>query len=1640
MLATMLRKVSNSAWWPSATGWRLPTFVFACLVAGVGHAQGERKPTPPLPDQLDVRVEAAVAQAETLRAAGDFDRALETLRSASSLVKKTKGNDHPDLLPILDAAGQILFAQGKLPEAEVPLTRAVALRDPLIEAGQEQYGVPQAAALLILGKIHAAAGRVDRMLGTMKRALAMLDAAVGPEHAFTLQARDELVRAVDILQKDLEPEHEVTARANAELAEVYAALGDHAAAAAARKRQYEPRAGHLGAGHASTLAAAGEYGRALALAGQWTEAIAVVNAAAAAGEKDAGCDRNALAELLRDSARLHLAVEDYSPAEEAVRRALVLDGGKDGGGEDAAALDEIMLVDIAAARGEFDRADEAVTRLVERLKQRAAAGGATATRSLRVAADVFLEAGAADTAAELLRIALEADGAGGPEAQAAGAEDQLGLARCLLSNGDAAAAATLGEQALKAMRRLHGPSHPLCLSAGILLAETALKARQTDDAWALGRRLIERRCPRLGKKEDERLARLFDGIAALLEKGGRGPDGERLRGDFISLRSRQFGDGHEYVADAYVNLANARQAAGGYADAIVFYRKAIQLQEAALGASHPDIAATLLPLARAHRALKQNAEATAALRRALAMWEETAGAEHPVTLATVKQLALAELGLGNRQAALPLMERLLAAYDKDPDTPAGDVMRLLTRLAEVHGALGANDAARRHLQRAAALEQQLAAQEPSADAVGGLAELARVQRLLGDEDEAQGNLAAARALAAKMQDAEAQLQRIESIAGVREPSQPTPPGPVVPQPPVVNPSPVVPPTSPAGEPLPARIEAAWKALRGGDAAAARADMVAALAAEDAAGRGAELPAADVLVALADMRELPLDDGTARRQYERALTIRRAKLGPEHPATVVAALRGASLDLARRDPAASRRIATLVGGPPLDGSAVDVGAAKELRVAVRHAVRIALAAEDAAAATGLIEAAARIVEPRDLTAVLQLLDHVAEIESLPAAAPDADTTPAARAAVVRNQLLAAVAAEGKAENARSGKGRLLMHRSLQAGRAGDARQARALAEAALAADRAEFGAVHPAPAADLLRLAALARAAGDAAASEQHAAASREARASLPAAPVAPWIESLRRLVSALLQQAQADEAVRLARAAIEEESRATGPRSQAIAVLIGDAARGYLVRGNTDRAMELLAEAVPMAADALGGGSATAVGLAVTLDRLRRPGPVTADNSPADERVAVDIVDLTTRELRTRALLPVPPAATSAAAGGVGGSPAPFIPLAQSPLRLRIATARRGEPSESAEADRSVADWLRCGWERHCLGDPSGSAEAFAVAVRRAEGNGSSVGEELLDALQESALAASDRGDTKTARSTLSRLGSLLVSARGADDPAVAAVAVQLADLVIPGGDLTYAAKMLDRARGIREKRFPAGSVEAAAVAVLDARLAAANGDANLARERLAALRATLVPADEASGETPDPRRAWLLLAAARLAVRLGDVAAARDFLGAVRSSPAAVVGRGRLHAAVLAAETDAALRAADAATAERCAAALLDVSRTEADTDVSVGVALVWLARAEAALERAAWRQRAERATKLLIAGLGSMRAERFDRDAVTAAVDLAELLTGAGQREPAVQLAQAAVAAADVCLAPADELAKRATATAAGLAERKP
>jgi tetratricopeptide (TPR) repeat protein len=749
------RPVAGSSWprWPGAAPVSQVLAALTLLVVLPGAVWA-----------VDVRVETALAEAEKLHAAGDSEGGLAVLRKVSGTIRREKGASDPDLLPILDLAGRILFEQQKLDEAEAPLSKAVALREPLLTERPGELDVEQASTLLLLGKLHASAGRLDQMVDSLVKAVVMLDSALGATHEKTLQSRGELERAVALFTQQLGPDHEATIKANEELAKVHETLGDYAAAEATLQARYDGEVQRGGPGAGPTLRAAVALARVLSLEGKEEEAIALLERAAAAGEDGSGADATATAEVLRALARVDLAIEDFAAAETALHRAHDIDArvGEATGIE--AVIDDLLLARLAAVRGGFDpAADAGFQQAASRVEQLAKQDHPAAARGLRIAGDVCREADRPGMAARYYRAAIEADERLVGADEVPTAEDRLALGRCLAARGELEAAKPLLEQALKTFRRQLGPTDQATVAALVGLATVAVQAGEASAAAEAVGRVIDRRVPREGRREDEELAQLVDGAAELLAGDGREAEGEKLREDFLRLRAKQFGDGHPHVADAYVNLATARQEAGAWAAALALFRQGLERREAALGATHPDVAAALLPMARAHRALKQHAEAIDLLRRALAIWEEVAGPDHPVTVATVKQLALAQISAGNRAEAVPLMERLLAAYEADPDTPPDDTIKLLTRLAEMKHALGDTDAARRHALRAVEVDKALAAAAASAERATDLAELARVQRLLGDEEDAQTSLQAARSVAEQLPDAEARLAQIEAI-------------------------------------------------------------------------------------------------------------------------------------------------------------------------------------------------------------------------------------------------------------------------------------------------------------------------------------------------------------------------------------------------------------------------------------------------------------------------------------------------------------------------------------------------------------------------------------------------------------------------------------------------------------------------------------------------------------------------------------------------------------------------------------------------------------------------------------------------------------------------------------------------------------
>jgi len=1125
----------------------------------------------------DVRVQQYLESAQRKREAGDFEQALTDLRAANGIVKKTRGDGHPDQLPLLDLAAEILVENDKMQDAEGPLQKAVALREALAREGQASQEVPLAASLLLLGKVHASLGKYESVVDMLKKAVRMLDTSLGPEHEQTFQARRELARSVEIFEETLGPDHPATLKALEELDAVQAALGDWTGAAANARRIIAVNREKFGASAPETLAAVMTLTDLIAHGGAATEAITLQADAIAAAEA-ADAPPAVLVPSLRHLAALHLANEDYSPAIDAYTRARDLAAAHLGADGAEPLIDRLHLVDVAQKRGDDDPWDAGFETIVGRLRELAGQDDPRAAEGLRLAAGALLAADSFDRASELYREALALDERLLGPAHVDVAADQTGLGRCLVGNGDTKAAEALLRTALQTMQREHGPAHAATLDVLARLAECAVRAGDAKTAEQCVAQILERRVPRQGAHAEEEFCRLVDAAAALCEKSGDAGKGGALRDSLVAIRRSQFGESHEHVADVLVTMANARQAARDYAAATAMYEAGIAIYEAALGAEHPDIAGALLPLSRTYRAMGKNEQAEQALRRALGIWEATVGPEHEVTLATVKPLAIVLLALGRDAEAIPLMERLLAGLDADPEADPAEKVRLLTKLAEVRESIGAADAARTDLRRAIEIEMRLADTERSGSATD-LADIARLQQLLGDDEAAAANLARARDMAAKLPDAKDQIAKIEATAKpARKPAAAAP----------AADKPAPPPTVSAA----AVIAAARSKYRLGKRNEARSMLEKAIG-DLRGGPDRDLDRADLLVALADMRQRTTDYDGAAVLYEEAHKIAIERGGSSSPRALVVALRLLGIRQAQgQDPVAASLVddvektakQVFAGGPSAE-------AMDELREAVRRAEAVSLAAGDRKSARRLLEIGLSLAGRPDRRSALASLDTLALLLA---------SGRSSSAAALRARLLDAEMLNARRDDPLSA--RFIFHRGVAAQQAGDLAAAERDVRQALALDEAMQGRDHPLVAVDLLRLAAVREQAGDRAGATEArgravAIAEQAARAATSDA-----VADLRTLAVALGTAGETDAATKLIKAAVDAQLKSDGAKSIDVARLLADSADIFKRRGNAARASELLTEAMAIADAVVGSGHHETLALAAKLEQLKRFG------------------------------------------------------------------------------------------------------------------------------------------------------------------------------------------------------------------------------------------------------------------------------------------------------------------------------------------------------------------------------------------------------------------------------------------------------
>lgn len=1533
----------------------LPTLALlltTCLAAAAPGQPAESttaaEPTPAKPlagVEREVRVQQYLESAQRKREAGDFEQALGDLRAANALVKKSRGDGHPDQLPLLDLAAEILVENDKMQEAEGPLQKAVGLREVLAREGQSSQEVPLAASLLLLGKVHASLGKYESVVEMLKKAVRMLDTSLGPEHEKTFQARRELAHSVQIFEETLGPEHPATLKALEELSAVQAALGDWPGAAANARKIIEVKQTKLGAANPETLEAVITLTDLIAHGGAADDAIALQAEAIAAAE-EADAPATVLVPSLRHLATLHLANEDYSPAIDAFTQARDLATAHFGADGAEPLIDRLHLVDVAQKRGDGDPWDAHFEDVVARLRELAGQGDLRAAEGLRLAAGNLLAADSFDRASELFREALALDERLLGPAHVDVAIDQTGLGRCLVGNGDTKAAEALLRTALQTMQREHGPAHAATLEVLTRLAECAVRAGDAKAAEQSVTQILERRVPRQGAHAEEEFCRLVDAAAGLCEKAGDAGKGGALRTKLVAIRRSQFGEMHEHVADVLVSMANARQAARDFTAATAMYEEGIGIYESAVGAEHPDIAAALLPLSRALRAAGKNDEAERALRRALGIWEATVGPDHEVTLATVKPLAIVLLALDRAAEAIPLMERLLAGLDADPGAEGGEKVKLLTKLAEVRESVGEADAARRDLRRAIEIEMQLADTGRPGSATD-LADIARLQQLLGDDEAAAENLARARAMAAKLPDAKDQIAKIEATAKpARKPAAAAP----------AADKPAPPPTLSAD----AVIAAARSKYRLDKRSEARGIVEKALG--QLAGAGVER--ALLLAALAEMRERTTDYEAAAVLYEEAQKAIIEQSGSSSPRALVIALRLLGIRQAQgQEPAAASLMDDVErGAKQVFGNSPSAEALDELREAVRRAEAVSLAAGDRKSARRLVEIGLALAGRPDRRVTLAALDTLALLLA---------SGKSATATALRTRLLDAALLNARREDPLTA--RFIVHRGIAAEQGGDLAGAERDFSQALALDEARHGREHPLVAIDLLRIAAVRDRAGD-----RSAAAEARGRALAIAEQAGRTATSdgtsdLRSLAAALGTAGETDAATRLLKAMVDAQLRGGGAMSIDVARLLADSADIFKRRGNAARAAELLTEAMAIADRVAGAGHHETLALAAKLEQLKRFG---VNDQFAMRRsvplVAADVTGL-------------PASMSTEAPAAAAAEPTPSRPplvVAQATPRDEAVDATLAGIAEAVAAGRLPAalqmykDLGRQLWQAHGADDPRVAQVALPYAHFLVE-----------------------CGDVHKARELADRAVAIRMLSLGPDHPDTAEALLAAAAVDREDGSVGEAWASYGRARAILA---PGGDVRGAAeralvraacdlgdlpTAIATAERILAGGVPDAAPGDLAAIRADLCEALLAAGAADRAVAEARQLVPARRSDQPADARAACALVRLARSEQAAGISEWSRTAATAEAGLAPAL---DAASADECVPELIRAGCDLAVVRARGGDAAGGVALAERVAEAAA-RTLPERHRERLRAGktLAELLLESGSTDRADALLD---------------------------------------------------
>jgi CHAT domain-containing protein/Flp pilus assembly protein TadD len=415
-------------------------------------------------------------------------------------------------------------------------------------------------------------------------------------------------RALAIFEKSLGPDHPNVATSLNNLASLYHLQGRYADAEPLLKRSLLIREKTLGPEQPDVATSLNDLASLYQTQGRYADAEPLFKRSLLIREKALGPEHRDVAQSLNNLAGLYQTQGRYANAELLFKRSLLIREKALGPEHPDVAYSLNNLADLYKAQGRYADAEPLFKRTLAIFEKALGPDHFNTATSLHNLAVLYENQGRYADAEPLYKRSLTiGEKALGP--------DHPNVAT-LLSNlallyhlqGRYTDAEPLFKRSLLIREKVLGPEHPDVAQSLNNLAGLYQIQGSYSDAQPLFKRALAIFEKSLGP-DHPNVATSLNNLAEILRVQGRYIDAEPLYQRSLLIREKTLGSEHTDTAGSLNNLAGLYQTEGRYADAEPLYRRAVTIFEKSLGPDHPNVATSLNNLASLYYLQRRYADA-----------------------------------------------------------------------------------------------------------------------------------------------------------------------------------------------------------------------------------------------------------------------------------------------------------------------------------------------------------------------------------------------------------------------------------------------------------------------------------------------------------------------------------------------------------------------------------------------------------------------------------------------------------------------------------------------------------------------------------------------------------------------------------------------------------------------------------------------------------------------------------------------------------------------------------------------------------------------------------------------------------------------------------------------------------------------